>query len=157
MSAPSPTREDLWKQYDKSMKAFLALCALLSHPAHAAEPAMPRFYLDYAVVEHSLKNDKGYSKELLDFAKAHRQQADFLANFWWAKAKKECMETFKEIVHRYASQMTPSTSAANKTKLENLAKAESDQCVYGVIYDHWDEINAMIVERAKQADKEEAR
>jgi len=139
------------------MRAFLVLCALLSYPTHASEQTMPRFYLDYAVVEHSLKNDKGYSKELLDFAKAHRQQADFLADFWWAKAKKECLETFKEIVHRYASQVTPSTSASDRTNLEKAAKAESDQCVYGVIYDHWDEINAMIVEKVNQADKEDAR
>lgn len=126
-------------------------------PTMAAESSMPRFYLDYAVVSHSLKNDEGHFEELMAIAKAHPQKTDFIAEFWWAKAKKECHDTFDEIVRRYASQVKGDTSAAEKSKLEKEAKAEADQCVYGVYYDHWDEINQMIIKRFEQLKKETAR
>jgi hypothetical protein len=136
--------------------AVAVICCLSSVNLQAAEPTMPRFYLDYAVVQDSLKNGHGYLKELLGFAKTHRQQADFLAEFWWARAKKECIGTFKEIANRYGPQINQSTSAIEKTKLEKALQAEADQCVYGVIYDHWDEINKMILEKVQRAKQENA-
>lgn len=111
---------------------------------------MPRFYLDYAVVQHSLKNDKGLFEQLMQFGKAYPREADFIADFWWGKARKECGPTFSEVAHRYATKLTTSTSAAERAKLEKGAKKESDQCVYGVYYDHWDEINKMIEQRFKK-------
>lgn len=131
-------------------------CCLFTVNLQAVEPTMPRFYLDYAVVQDSLKNGHGYLKELLGFAKTHRQQADFLAEFWWARAKKDCMETFREIAKRYGPQINQSATATEKTKLENALQAEADQCVYGVIYDHWDEINKMILEKVRSAEQENA-
>ena len=110
-----------------------------------------RFYLDYAVVEHSLKNDKGLFKELMALAKLDRNAADFLAEFWWTKAKTACNSFVKEVVERYSGMVTPETSQPELDQLEKQVKQESNHCFYGVYYDHWDEINQMIKQRYQES------
>lgn len=129
---------------------FVCAVVLVSSVVSAEEPSFPRFYLDYAVVQHSLKNDQGLFEQLMEFAKAYPRQADFIADFWWGRARKECGTTFSEVANRYASKLTPSMSPAERAKLEKDAKKEADECVYGVYYDHWDEINKMIEQRLKK-------
>jgi 23S rRNA G2069 N7-methylase RlmK/C1962 C5-methylase RlmI len=130
------------------VRVFLVLLAL---SASVCADGLPRFYLDYAVVQHSLKNDVGNFDEFMKLAEIDRESADFMAEFWWSKAKRECNEYIKETIERQARRITPETSEEEKEELLRDARAEADQCFYGVYYDHWDEINDMVVKRYQDA------
>ena len=110
-----------------------------------------RFYLDYAVVQHSLKNDVGNFNEFMKLAELDRDSADFIAKFWWGKAKKECDEFIRGIIVDHVKNLTKETSNEEKEKLEKTIMEEADHCFYGVYYDHWDEINQMVVQKYKAA------
>jgi hypothetical protein len=137
----------------------LLICAvfLFSFLVSAEESSIPRFYLDYALVQHNLKNDQGLFEKLMEFARAYPREANFIAEFWWGKARKECGTTFSEVANRYASKLSASTSPTERAQLEKDAKKEADQCVYGVYYDHWDEINKMIEQRFKKSREDKNR
>jgi len=128
----------------------LFLCYSSHSLAEDAKPGIPRFYLDYAVVQDSLKNGQGVLEQLIELYKAHPQAANFITDFWWEKAKRECSSTFSSVARRYAQKVTASTSESAKKEYEKEAKEEAAQCVYGVYYDHWDEINTMIELRIKK-------
>lgn len=130
------------------MKTCIALIAVTVifriGVAHAEEKTLPRFYLDYAVVQHSLMNDQGLFDELMDIAEKNRPSADFIAEFWWSKANTKCQDVVHNISRRYGAQITAKTSLKEKETLRKAAKKEADQCFYGVYYDNWDAINRMI-------------
>lgn len=135
------------------MKKTLMLLALLLACVSVAEgetKGLHRFYLDYAVVKHSLKNDEGLN-ELMALAKLDQKAADFLAEFWWIKAKKECISFVKEMNKLYADKIATATSQPEKEQLKEQAMREADQCFYGVYYDHWNEINQMIKKQYERA------
>lgn len=143
---------------DKIMKRLLVILLLSSSAAayaNEASPSIHRFYLDYLVVQHSLKNDEGVSSKLMALAEANMNVADFIAEFWWSKAKKECRASMEEVAKRYAKKITASSSEVDKQKLEKQAKGEVDQCVYSIYYDHWEEINRMIEHRFENLSKSE--
>lgn len=123
---------------------FFVLTLAVWTKVSAQEATLPRFYLDYAIVQHSLKADKGLFDELMDLAKMDRNSADFIAKFWWGKAKKECNEFVEKIARKYARRITPAMSKTDKEKLQKLVTEEANQCYYGVYYDHWEEVNQMI-------------
>ena len=124
---------------------------VISSTALHAEQGLPRFYLDYAVVQHSLKNDVGNFDEFMKLAEIDSNSADFIAKFWWGKAKKECDEYLKSLVERYVKKITQETSKEEKEELKKLIKEDAVNCFYGVYYDHWDEINQMVLQKYKAA------
>jgi len=138
-----------------SKSLFVCVVVLVSPVVSAEEPSIPRFYADYAVVQHNLKNDQGLFGQLMEFAKAYPREANFIADFWWGRAKKECSTTFSEVAKRYAK--APSKSPTERAKLEKDAMKEADQCIYGVYYDHWDEINKMIEQRFRKLKEDKNR
>lgn len=131
--------------------ASIAFVLTVISPVSWAEEGIPRFYLDYAVVEHSLKNDVGNFDEFMNLRELDMNSANFIAEFWSGKARRECDEFIKGVAKRYSKRVTTQTSKEKYNKLIKAAKREKDQCFYGVYYDHWDEINQMIVEKYKSA------
>jgi hypothetical protein len=115
--------------------------------ADAGEAGLPRFFLDYAIVNHSLKNDEGAFNELMDLAKLDQKSADFIAEFWWGKANSYCDDYVDKLIRQYSAKITPKTSEREKIEITEAAKKEADQCFYGFYYDQWDEINKMIREK----------
>jgi len=113
------------------------------------EKGISRFFLDYAVVEHSLKNDKGYSIKLLELYKKNPNSAIFLADFWHYKAVKECYKFMKETAHFYSEKISIDMTEGQKDKIMEPAKEAIDHCFYGFYYDNWDEINRTIVNKLK--------
>ena len=109
----------------------------------AGEKGQPRFYLDYAVVQHSLMGDKGLHHEFMDLAKLDRQGADFIAEFWLEKAARECRtilrEGSQEMVKKYIS--------------EKEFTQQVEMCFYGVYYEKWEAINLTISNRLAVAKK----
>ena len=136
------------------MKYIPTLIALLlfARVSVASEQmkGLHRFYADYAVVQHSLKNDKGLFNQLMALYDLDRNVANFLAEFWWTKAKKECDSFVKEAAEHYSRMITAETSQPERERLEKEVKQEADHCFYGVYYEHWDEINQMISQRYKE-------
>jgi hypothetical protein len=62
----------------------VAGASMLAGDGNAGEPTIHRFYVDYAVVKHSLMNDEGLFNELMEFTKripmlTIRQPVDFLS------------------------------------------------------------------------------
>jgi len=110
-----------------------------------------RFFLDYAVVDHSLKNDNGYSMELLDLYEKDRDSAVFIAEFWHQKAVKECMEAIQQTAHRYSRQITLGMSEEEKAKINSKGEKEARQLFYGYYYDNWDGINKTIEDKLRNA------
>lgn len=132
------------------VRTFLAVLALIIWDASSAQaepPPLHRFFLDYAVVKHSLKNDEGAFDELMELRDLDPYAADFVAEFWWSKAKRQCNALMKEVAERYARRVTATTSEVDQERIIKEARKEIDQCIYGVYYDHWDEINRMIKQR----------
>ena len=142
----------------RSIRRLLVALLLLvgySFQANAETPDLHRFFLDYAVVKHSLKNDQGVFDELIGLRHLNPHAADFLVEFWWTKAKKECNDYMYEVAKRYSEKETADTSKAQKEKLHGEATKEVDQCFYGVYYDNWDEINRMILQNYKNEQKDQ--
>lgn len=117
----------------------------------AEERTIPRFFLDYAVVEHSLKNDKGYSMELLELYKKAPHSAIFIADFWHQKALKECEESIRTNARRCSQKIALNMTEEEKDKVMEPAEKAARQCFYSFYYDNWDEINKTIVNKLKAA------
>jgi len=133
------------------LAAFFSVFVVFSTAYSEQQGLLPRFYLDYAVVQDSLKNDKGNFDEFMKLAEINRNAADFIAKFWWGKAKKECHAFVNEMIKQRVEQMTPDSTEYEKSEIEKGLKEDADQCYYGVYYDHWDEINQMVIQRHQEA------
>jgi len=96
------------------------------------------FYLDYAVVQHSLKGDQGLFEELMEIAK--NNPSDVLANFWWGRALHHCDALMKETIQDHL-QRTPNR---NKDDMAADITKQTAPCRHSYYVDHWDEINRMI-------------
>lgn len=134
-----------------------AVACLFPRVIHGEEsPSFHRFFLEYAVVRHTLKADEGNFDELMQLVEFHQQAANHIADFWWAKAHRECREFVESIASRYAKQITRKTTQGEKDKLFEATKEEADHCFRNVYYDHWDAINTMIRARLHVAQLESA-
>lgn len=120
-------------------------------------PGLHRFFLDYAIVKHSLRNDQGVFEELMALNRLDPRAANFLADFWWSKSRRECSAFANEVAERYARRGTSTMPEAEKDRLVKQAREEIDQCRYGVYYDHWDEINRMIMQRYESVLRQQKR
>lgn len=117
----------------------------------AEERTMPRFFLDYAVVDHKLKDDKGYSMELLKLYEKTPHSAIFIADFWHQKAFKECEESIQTNARRCSQKITLNMTEEEEDKIMEPAEKAANQCFYSFYYDNWDEINKTIVNKLKAA------
>ncbi len=133
-----------------------AVACLLSQGGRAAEeePGLHRFFLEYAVVKHTLKADEGNFDELMQLAELDRQAANHIADFWWAKAHRDCREFVESVASRYAKQISPKTTEEEKERIFEASKEEADHCFRNVYFDQWDAINTMIRERLRVAEIE---
>ncbi len=130
---------------------FLVNLFFLTGLLLAEQNDVPRFFLDYAVVDHSLKNDRGYSMELLELHKKEPNSAIFLANFWHNKALRECEENIRSAAHLYSQTITLNMTEEEKKKAMEPASKIADQCFYGFYYDNWGEINKSIITKLRAA------
>lgn len=114
-----------------------------------AEGGIHRFYLQYAVVEHSLMGDQGCFDELMELAKKNRNASDFIANFWYKKALSIQSEQLDKIMKRYCALLEKAKTKKEEDDLETKMFKEIDELCYIVYYDNWDNINKMILDRLR--------
>lgn len=115
------------------------------------ERTIPRFLIDYAVVDRSLKNRKGYAIELLKLYQKDPNSATLIADFWHQKAVRECQKCIETNVDLYLQKITPNMTQEEKDKVMEPAKEAATQCFYSFYYDNFDEINKTIVNKLKVA------
>jgi hypothetical protein len=113
------------------------------------ETYMPRFLLDYAVVDHSFENDTGYSMELLKLWDKNPHAVILLGEFWHQKAFNACRENIQANIHLRSQKITLKMTEEEKDKIMGPAKKAADQCLYAFYYDNWDEINKTIVSKLR--------
>lgn len=111
--------------------------------------AMSRFFLDYAVVDHSLKNDQGYSKALLKLYEKDPNAAEFIANFWHKRAYYACEKRIKEAVDSCVERITSNMTEEQKNEILKPVDEIVSNCFDNYYYDHWDKINKMLVDKFK--------
>ncbi len=134
-------------------KIFLAIILVLTPPTYglAKEFNPPIFLLDYAVVDHSLKNDEGYSIQLLELYRKDPQSVIFISDFWHQKAFKDCNEIIQEYSHIYSKQITLNMSKEARDAVMKPGLDAGKNCFYSFYYDNWDEINITIRNKLKAA------
>lgn len=119
----------------------------MSNDSQNQEPPvgiLSRFWINYAVVDHSLKNDEGLFDTVVKIDDA---RLDFLSDFWWQKIMRDC--DAKGLIH---DAFDGSTVEDGKKK----ANIRVDNCSYWVIYENWDEINKTILNSYKVDRKEKS-
>jgi hypothetical protein len=112
----------------------------IKHPNResAGERNFHMFYLDYAVVKHSLKGDQGLVDELMEIAK--NSPSDVLANFWWERALRHCEARLREAINVEVRR----TPMRQEEDMRHEVLEKTAPCRYSYYVDHWDEINQMI-------------
>ncbi len=103
-------------------------------------PGMPAFYVEYLVVQKNAFGGEGAFKELMELAEISRSSADFIAEFWRARALMEVrgeLDTVIENIFKRNMEMS-------EDELQRLAQKKTSFLIYSSYYDHWDEINEMI-------------
>ncbi|NQS89686.1 hypothetical protein HQ584_07865 [Patescibacteria group bacterium] len=115
----------------------------------AEERTMPRFFLDYGVVDHSLKNDEGYSMELLELYEKNPNSAVFIADFWHQKALRECEESIRSNSRLYSNNITLDMTKEERDEVMKPAEEAAIKCLYGYYYDNWNKINESIINKLK--------
>ena len=78
--------------------ASIAFALTVLSTVSRAEPTYWQFYIDYAVVQHSLKGGVGNWDEFMKLLELNKNSATAIAKFWTFKAQKECYEYIKELV-----------------------------------------------------------
>lgn len=129
---------------------ILTIFILSANALLAEEETIPRFFLDYAIVDRTLKNGKGYTAELSELYKRNRSSAIFIFMFWQEKAFRECEEVTRTSAQHYRQAIINMTEE-EKDRIMKSAQAEVSQCSYSFYYDSWDEINKTIVNQLKAA------
>lgn len=104
-----------------------------------------RFYFDYAVVDHAIKNDSGELQKLMELNELgekleHKPVGDFLVQFWWNRCVMNCHDYMSSII-------TAQKSRLQDDKIKKMIQTQNNQCVSSYIYDNWDEINTTIVDK----------
>lgn len=114
------------------------------------DEGIPRFYLDYAIVEHSYKNDQGNFEELMKLKGINGRAAEMISNFWSMKAENSCKGYIKKLSKDVTRESKGKTSEEEKVILEK-GRDKVNQCFYLYYYENWEEMNIMIKNRYQQA------
>ena len=130
---------------------LVAALVVVSAASAEDEAGISRFFLHYAVVQHSLMADRGRFDELLELAKLDPQAANFIAEFWRVKAVNECGDFVERTVSVHSKRIGPKTTEVERKALLDQAAKQTDQCLYDVYYRNWHAINEMIVTRLQAA------
>lgn len=136
-----------------SFFVFLFLTIFQCH-AFSEEGTIPRFYVDYCVVEHTLKNDQGYSEKLIKISQIDINAGDFLAEFWFNRAKTSCFEQVERIIRLNLQAVKAQKDKTEQTRMLEKLKDEISQCYYAFYFEHWDEINKTIIDTYSRVQKE---
>lgn len=115
------------------------------------EAGINRFFLQYAVVQHSLMADRGRFDDLMNLAEFDPQAADFIGEFWRIKAIKECGDFIERTASVHSKRVGTKTTEGERKAILDQAAEQADQCFYDVYYRNWDAINEMIVARLQAA------
>jgi hypothetical protein len=102
---------------------------------------LQRFCLDYGVVEHTLKNDNGYSKELMEIYKQLPSHGEVIAKYWHNKALKANKQEIDEKIKRYSKN----TKKASDEEIDKFYEEIITPLFCSYYYDHWVKINKMII------------
>lgn len=120
------------------------------------EATIPRFYVDYCVVQHTLKNDKGYSEQLMKIAELDINAGDFLAEFWFNRAKTSCFKQVERVISSQVNIVKAQKDKTEQAKMIEKLKDEISQCYYAFYFEHWDEINKTILDTYSRVLREQA-
>jgi hypothetical protein len=110
------------------------------------------FSIHYSVVSHSLKNDEGYSAEVL-IDKLLKKCGSYVFVFWNDRMHDYCVQKLKAKYGVIKNQYDLSKPEDMKRMKVDIEK-DRDKCSQSYIYDNWDEINKTIKARLNSCDKE---
>lgn len=110
------------------------------------------FWVHYAVVEHSLKGNKGEFKTALKLDKVNPNATQFLSDYWWSKIIRDCK--LDEIVDKASKRSSGKNIEEYRQYLNEVVGKDLDNCSYEVISDNWKDINKSIINRLKVAKSE---
>jgi hypothetical protein len=135
----------------------LWFCALVPHVL-AEGPGIPEFYLHYALLENmGFRESK--SDELLKLQEIAPGKAQWLTEFWRTRAQMACQPYVDHLAQMFASRLTKSPSE-KREEIEKQLREKMAYVMCSYYYDHWTDINEMIVlnlERALREQGEDAR
>ena len=105
-----------------------------------SKKSIPRFLLEYAIVSHTLKHDRGCDMELLESS-----QMENISKYWWGAIAEKCNGSWKKLI-KETGAMADLSTVESKKKWEEDVERKTSVCAQTVILDNWDKINKTIVE-----------
>ena len=102
---------------------------------------MSMFFIEYAVVQENAFAGDGKFDELMLLAELSQQHADFIAEFWRTRALMEVREEVSEVVAR----VVKNADGKDKEATQREAQQKAAYLFYSYYYDHWEQINEMIM------------
>lgn len=131
--------------------AILALAFGGTAAAQEGESMYDSFLIDYALVQYSLMNEAGATDELNELSQADQKAADFIADFWTAKANRSCMEEIYYLANRDLRALADAKSDRDEARIMDRGSREARQCRRGYYFDHWDKTTLTIRQRYERA------
>lgn len=130
------------------MKRFISLFSvffLLIFAVGRVNAAFSAFYLDYAIVEHSIKNDIGMFDKLMelnDLGEKVEQHpvGEILAEFWWNRSVINCNNYMTSVMEAWKNRISDK-------EVQKYIMDRNNKCVQSYIYDNWNEINETILNK----------
>jgi hypothetical protein len=123
------------------------------------ESGLHRFFLDYAVMDHSLKGDQGETEKLMALLQADQendtQTAKCLAGFWHQRAIQHCDAWVQKSIKRHIQALPEQASEKQKDAVMTKVWKDVEPCLHSYYYDHWEEINQTIRNRYETARRED--
>ncbi len=98
----------------------------------------------YANVQQMIFFGNGHDTDLMELDKLSSKRARFIAKFWRTRALLSAGDYPKTIVDRYSRQANKGTSEETKAIVDKVQQ-DMSFVFYSYYYDHWTEINDMIV------------
>ena len=127
---------------------ILACCPI----AQAQETGVPVFYVHYALLENLAFRETKMA-ELIKLREIAPEKAEFLTEFWRTRAMMANHVYTQDLIERYSERIAKAIPEKRKlAEKELFDKVSYVDCSY--YYDHWTEINDMIVLNLERALKE---
>jgi hypothetical protein len=118
--------------------------------ADGEQPNMHRFYLEHAIVDSLKETSDQYSKVAGAFLQSAPKAAYSLGEFWWDWAVRDC----SAYLHQYGADLAKSSVGKDQKKMLEMGERARDHCVEAFIFEHWDDINTSIANKAKNFPKD---
>ncbi|MCQ4813544.1 hypothetical protein [Cloacibacillus evryensis] len=126
---------------------FLLLTSIGNSLAADRAPNWVIFLGRYGEVYNELKSTQGNLKEYSEILSADQQTADKIAGFWIKKVEIEYKDPLISCKEKYAKMLPQNFTQADVKRVGELYAEEYYSYFNTYFYDHWDEINKMIIDK----------